>query len=281
MTAEKFSLTVSPGVEVPVLLLLPGKTDGKLPVVVGFAQDGKQGFLKNRSEAITELLTSGVAVCLPDLRGTGESKPGDGRGRSSSATSISATELMSGRTLVGLRLADLRSVLRYLEKRKDLDGARMALWGDSFAPTNARDRELAVPLDAEKMPDPSEPLGGVLALLAGLYEDNIVAICAHGGLTGYQATLGSQFCYFPHDIIVPGALTAGDLNDVVAAISPRPVRLSGMVDGLNRRVSDADVTRIFEQAQASYRAARAQDRLALGADAQADTIARWLITQLK
>src|SRR5262249_59176635 len=106
------------------------------PVVVAFAQEGKQAVLKNRSDVIAALLEGGAAVCLPDLRGCGETRPGDGRGRTSSATAISATELMLGRTMLGLRLRDLRSVLEHLRSRPDVDGKPVALWGDSVAPAN-------------------------------------------------------------------------------------------------------------------------------------------------
>ena len=82
-------------------------------------------------------LIGGVAVCLPDVRGTGETSPGGARDRQTEATSLSATELMLGGTLLGARLRDLRAVLAYLRTRADVDFARVALWGDSFAPVNS------------------------------------------------------------------------------------------------------------------------------------------------
>ena len=42
--------------------------------------------------------------------------------------------------------------------------------------------------------------------------------------------------HYPYDNIVPGAGRGPDWGDVVAALAPVPVRLSGLVDGLNRRV---------------------------------------------
>src|SRR5262249_53664712 len=121
-TAELTVLDADANIVVPTLLLLPAKKgDAKQPVVVAFAQEGKQEFLKQRGDTIAELLSAGVAVCLPDLRGTGETNPGGGRGRQSSGTAISSTEMMAGRTLLGLRLRDLRSVVGYLRSRPDLD----------------------------------------------------------------------------------------------------------------------------------------------------------------
>jgi cephalosporin-C deacetylase-like acetyl esterase len=283
VVVEHIALEVEPGIAVPLLVLLPlDKPAGRLPVVVAFAQHGKQAFLKDRSRVLAELLQGGVAVCLPDLRGTGETlTAGDTRGRSSTSTALSASELMLGQTLVGTRLRDLRAVLRYLRSRPDLNAARVGLWGDSFAPANPDERNLAVPLDADRLPDQAEPLGALLALFGALFEDSVRAVYARGGLTGYDALLHSPFCYLPHDAVVPGALTAGDLGAVMAALAPRPLRLAGLVDGQNRRVPGDRLAAILAATQAAYDSAGARERFVLGTDdTDPDSAARWLLTQL-
>jgi cephalosporin-C deacetylase-like acetyl esterase len=280
-TVERLVLKVEPGIFVPALLLLPPHPpSGKMPVVVAFAQHGKQAFLKERAEGIAGLLQGGAAVCLPDLRGTGETRPGDSRDRTSAVTSLSATEWMLGQTLVGSRLRDLRSVLRYLRGRPDLDASRVALWGDSFAPANAGYQRIEVPLDADNLPAQAEPLGELLALLGALYEPDVKVIYARGGLAGYQALLHGYFCYVPHDAVVPGALTAGDLGDVAAMCAPRPVRLEGLVDGLNRKVESEALAQAFEPARKAYRGFT--DRFIVqGEEAKGARVAAWLLARLK
>jgi len=235
----RFTLGPERGIHVPVLLLLPKKvpTDG-CAAVVAVAQSGKTGFLKHRSDDIATLLDAGVAVCLPDLRGTGETRPGDYRGRRSDATGLSSNELMLGGTLLGGRLNDLLSVISWLRNKSRIDPDRVAVWGDSFAPVNAADRHVDVPLRIDNEPDHSEPLGATLALLAGVFDERVAAVWARNGLVSIRSILDSQFVYVPHDFIVPGALTAGDLSDLAAAIhqSKRPIRVEGLVDGTNRRV---------------------------------------------
>ncbi|MBI3856442.1 MAG: acetylxylan esterase [Planctomycetes bacterium] len=249
VAVERLSLEVEAGIDVPLLLLLPPNDPGaKLPVVVGIAQGGKQGFLKNRSAELEELLKGGAAVCLPDLRGTGETRPGDGRGRGSEATSIAATELMLGRTLLGLRIRDLRSVLRHLRGRADLDPARVALWGDSFAPPNARDRRLEVPIDADPTPALAEPLGGLAALFGALYEDSVTAILARGGLASYRFLLHGPFCYVPFDAVVPGGACFTDLDATVTAMAARAMRFEDLVDGLNRIVEPQTLAKAYPPA---------------------------------
>ena len=238
VTVCRVKLEVERGIVVPLLLLLPkAKKDARVACVVAVAQEGKAGFLKNRADEIAALLQGGVAVCLPDVRGTGETRPDDDRGRQSTATAISSTELMLGQTLVGSRLRDLRSVLNYLRKRDDIGADRLALWGDSFAAVNADDFRAAVPMDAEKFPELSEPLGGLLALLGNLYELDVHAVLARGTLAGFGSVLESQFCYLPHDVIVPGAMGIGDFDLLAMSGAIREVRLESLVDGLNRRVS--------------------------------------------
>jgi len=250
-SVERIALEVEPGILVPMLLLLPARQGTqRLPLVVGVAQQGKQAFLKERAEAMAALLQNGVAVCLPDVRGTGETSPaGERRGppagtykgvqASSPSTLLANENLMIGRTLLGDRVRDLRSVLRYLQGRDEV--GRVALWGDSFARVNGAEERVEVPWDAEQLPAQAEPLGGLLALLTALYEESIAAVHIRGSVVSYQSLLASPFCHVAPDAIVPGALTAGDLAAVTAALAPRPVRAVGGVDGRNRRVTaDAD-----------------------------------------
>jgi dienelactone hydrolase len=281
-TVERVTLEIEPGITVPLLILIPARYSNKPPIIVGVAQEGKRAFVKQRSEALAHLLNGGAAVCLVDVRGTGETNVGDGGGRQSARAALSASELMLGSTLLGARLRDLRSVLKYLRGRPDLDGQRIAVWGESFAPVNAADRDLRVPLDAEKLPGQAEPLGGLLALLVGLYEPDLRAICVHGGLSSYASILLSPFCYVPHDVIVPGALTLGDLDDVAAALVPRPVRVEALVDGLNRSVSDEQLTKAYAITKTAYRDAGAWEAILMeAAGATGERRAAWLLSQLK
>jgi hypothetical protein len=278
---EQLVLEVEPSVLLPAVVLKAGKAAGRRPVVVAVAQHGKRKFLAERNDVIAELLAGGVAVCLPDLRGTGETRPGDSRGRVSEDTSLSATEFMLGQTLVGQRLADLRSVLRYLRTRQDLDLGRLAVWGDSFAPINPPDRNLSVPLGVSDGIVLSEPLGAILALLTALFEDEVRAVYARGGLTSLRSVLSSQFLYLPHDVVIPGVLTAGDLCDLAAAVAPRPLALSSLVDSLNRRADLPEMTAEYQVTLRAYEAASATDRFRLGRAADDALTGKWLLRSVR
>jgi cephalosporin-C deacetylase-like acetyl esterase len=277
----RLHLATEPGIVVPTLLLVPPVARGKVPpVVFGLSQHGKAEFLKQRSGAIAELLRAGISVCLPDVRGTGETSPGEARDRRSSATATAAGELMLGRSVLGGRVRDLRAVLAHLRTRTDVDARRVALWGESFAPVNAPDTDLKVPYTAAKRPAQSEPVGGLLALLGALYEDGVRAVLARGGLSDYRSALDAPFTYLPFDAVVPGALTAGDLPHLAAALAPRFLRIESAVDGSNRRVQADRLTRTYAPTVAAYKGAEVPARL-LVEPKPAPAVADWLTAALR
>jgi cephalosporin-C deacetylase-like acetyl esterase len=233
---------------VPTLLLFPGD-DRPFPVVVCVAQQGKDVFLKSRADAIARLLEERVAVCLVDVRGTGEAAVEDrGRDRTSYAPDLSSSELMLGGTILGQQFYDFRRVLRHLREHKKVDAKRIALWGESFATVNAADREVVVPHGVNR-PNVAEPLGGMLVLLAGLFEPDLKAIAVHRGLVSYHSALDGPCLYMPHDSIVPGAIAAGDVALIVEQLETTPLRLWDMVDATNRPVTEAATQRTFAKAK--------------------------------
>lgn len=280
-TIRRIALEVEPGITVPLVLLVPVKPEQRRPVVVGIAQHGKQAFLQKRANEIAELLGAGVAICLPDVRGTGETIPGDSsRGRSSSATSLSSSELMFGQTLLGARVRDVRSVLRYLRSLDDVDSKRIGLWGESFAKPNAEETNVAVPLDATQ-PQLAEPLGGLAAIITALFEDDVIAVATRGSLISFRSVLDSPFVHVPHDVIVPGAVTAGDLSDIAAALTPRSLWLAELVDSQNRLAPRPRTEVELRDVTEAYGSAMSRERLALpNADQSPTSIAPWLATSL-
>ena len=244
---EGITLTVEPGITVPLLLLRPktGARD-RVPVVVGVAEGGKDLFLAKRSKEIEAMLKAGFAICLPDVRGTGETSPNpkldpDG---DEIREHLAASELMLGDTLLGKRLKDLRTVVAYLEGREDLDSHRMGLWGDSFAPANPAHLLIDEQVQWQVGPEfeqQAEPLGGLLATLGAIFEEHVRTIAVRGGLASYLSALDDNFAYVPADVIVPGILQAGDIAEVVAALVPRPILLEGLVDGRDRLLQETDL----------------------------------------
>jgi cephalosporin-C deacetylase-like acetyl esterase len=276
------TLKVEPGIIVPLLVLRPTKApDRSLPVVVAVSEGGKDRFLAERSDEIEALLKAGVAVCLPDVRGTGETTSEMHRGLNSEEESAAATEFMLGNTLLGARLKDLRSVLAYLSSRSDMDNHKIGLWGDSFTPVNPPRFALDELIGWQIGPDieyQAEPLGGLLALLGGLYENNVRAVATRRGLVSYSSILEDQFAYVPNDIIVPGILEVGDVADIAAALAPRPLLIENSVDGRNRVVKDASLRDRLALVFQSY--SESPTHLRIRSEPRDPNLVRWLAQQL-
>ncbi len=288
--AEWVALEVESGIVVPLILLIPagehiipaGEHKPPFPVVICLSQSGKRELLHRRAEEIGDLLQRGVAVCLADVRGTGETSLDDTRNFRGSSAAISQAELVLGQTLLGSQLRDLRSVLRYLRRRSELDSQAMAIWGESCAAVNPAASDPTAPLDlAEAIPH-AEPTGALLALLGALYDDAAQAVLARGGLASYQSLLESYCCYVPHQAVVPGALTAGDLASIIAAIAPRAVRLERPVDGLNRPLSAAQAQAALLPAQNAYQRLDAGRQLEIHQQLRPSAeIVQWLLGALR
>ena len=254
----------------------------KPPVVVALSQAGKELFLRQRSEEIASLLKRGVAVCLIDVRGTGETSLGESRDRRSAATTVSSSEQMLGRTMLGGRLRDLRAALAYLRTRGDLDMQRLALWGDSFTPVNTRDAEFAAPHTAAQRPAAAEPLGGLLALLGALFEPDVKAVYVRGGLSDFRSALERPFCFLPHDVVVPNQLIESDLPDLAAELSPLPLRLVQLVDAFNVSVPPDEAQRRYKLVEESYSRAAAGPQFTIeGDEAGGVESIEWLATKLR
>ena len=282
---EGITLTVEPGIVVPMLLLRPPRPAGdKAPVVVAVADGGKDLFVAERSQEIEAMLKGGTAVCLPDVRGTGETSPDptmdpDG---DEIREHLAASELMLGDTLLGKRLKDLRTVIAYLEGRQDMDAHRIGLWGDSFAPANpARlliDEQVQWQVGPE-IEQQAEPLGGLLAILGALYQDGVRTIAVHGGLASYLSVCDDYFTYVPADVIVPGILEVGDIADLAAALVPRSLLLAGLVDGRDHLLQDAEVHQQFSTVERSYRSA-STSKLDIRSVGDRANLADWFRTSL-
>lgn len=278
LAIKRVLLEVEEGIIVPMVLLgADTNKNADAPAVILVARRGKQELLRERADQISKLIAAGAIVCLPDLRGTGETRAGNDLGRSSYATTLSTRDQVLGQTLLGSRLRDLRSVVRFARSRGT---GPIVVWGESLAETNPADRSEVVPYGVDNPNVHAEPSGGLLALLCGLYEDDAEVVCAEGTFASFQSLLNSPFLNVPHDAVVPGAMTVSDVSDIAAAMAPRPLMFTDPVDGLNRAVSANELNSDFAATTEAYRDADAGDRLSLSAESKNDP-AEWILRQLQ
>jgi dienelactone hydrolase len=267
---------------VPITVLnLPDRDAAEVRMVLCLAQQGREAFLKHRAEALAQLTALGVTIVLVDLPGCGETRSGDGRGRTSYATSVSSTAQLLGTSLLDIRMQALAEVLHSLKQAGAQQKLRIALWGDSFAGVNEPAANLKVPYDIDVVPKQGEPLGGLLALLAPLLTDvPIAGAYIHGGLASYRSLLEGPFLYIPHDTIEPGFLAQMDLDDLARRFAPRPLRMEGLIDGLNRTATEAAVKASYPRTNAAYQTQPQSLHVAVRRSSDAE-IATWLTDVLK
>jgi hypothetical protein len=273
---------------VPLLILKPKNSgNAPLPLVIALSEGGKKRFLKDRSEEIATLLKNNIAVCIPDVRGTGETAPdqyNSVQGFSGIRSAIANSELETGKTMLGLQFKDVRTVLNYLKSRNDFNAGKMAVWGESFAPVNENEiwvDELQGKPISPQIQHIASPLGAHLALLTALYQDEIKAVAVNGGLSGYLSVLDNTFSYIPQDIIVPEILKKGDINDICAGIAPKPLLMEGMVNGRNFLVDQNDLNRTMDIVKNAYRQSGNQENLEIRKERNAPELIKWLIEHLK
>jgi len=266
---------------VPLLLVMPRESEeGPIPLVIAVAEGGKERFLKNRSREIATLVRAGLAVCLPDLRGTGETAPEQYKTQSHYHL---YDEIALGNTMVGLRLKDLRTLLAYLRTRDDLNADRIALWGDSFSPPNEQeiwvDELMRAPMSPQ-IQRCGSPLGSHVAILAALFEPEIRAVAVRGGLASYLSLLEDPFVYVPYDIAIPGLLRAGDIPDICAVLAPIPLFAERLTGGRNFVIEPESLRRIMSMVRDSYQRNGASNRLVLRSEDEQPDLTAWLIEQL-
>ncbi len=118
---EKLTYESEPGIAIPALLFVPNGGPARKPAVI-FA-DGR-GKASAAAEA-EQLAAKGYIILVPDLRGLGETQPPLDR-RDSFVHNFgdyknTLTGLLVGKTMVGMRAADVVRAVDVLAARPDVD----------------------------------------------------------------------------------------------------------------------------------------------------------------
>jgi hypothetical protein len=172
-------------------------------------------------------------------------------------------------------------VLAWLRGGKAIDASRIAVWGDSFAPANPKDLFLDE-LEQEVGPQiqyHAEELGAAAALLAGLFEPDLRAVAARGGLASYLSLVEHAFIYVPMDAVVPRMLKVADVADIAAVQAPRPLLLEALVDGRNARLASSELTSMLSPVTKAYATHGASGHLMLRSEPR--DVAGWLAAELR
>ncbi|HKA05606.1 MAG TPA: hypothetical protein VKD71_00020 [Gemmataceae bacterium] len=218
---------------------------------------------------------------IADLAGTGVDRPGDGRGRTSYSAALTSTGLMTRCNVMQIHWAEAEVIFEFISHTGVTDWDRVVLWGESCSPPVPAGEELAVPVDV-KQPRLAAPEGAVIASTLAAAKSNrrepYKGVIARGGLVSYRSVLDSPFVHVPHDALPINVFRAGDLPDVWAHLAPKPLRLEGLVDGANRRVTGEKLAKALQPVTEAFK----KGGLVVKEDYTPDAeLAKWIVEQLK
>jgi cephalosporin-C deacetylase-like acetyl esterase len=210
---EKLVYESEPGISIPALLFLPKSGPPRKPAVVFADARGKAAAA---SEA-EQLAAKGYIVLVPDLRGFGETQPSLDRRdyfvRNFGDYENVLTALVIGKTMVGMRAADLVRGVDLLAARNDVDASRIAVTGRAAA---------AIP-----------------ALFAALFDKRIGRLALDGMLLSYEAVVNEKIHQGMVEQLIPSALKEFDLPDVIASLTLAKVAVYNGVNPLGQEVTAA------------------------------------------
>jgi len=205
----KVAIKPEAGIVLPAVWIESSEKPSDGPVIVYLNDKGK-GSLAAEEVILRKLLDRGCRVFAVDLRGTGETAPD---------MKEKFWDFLAGRPIFGQRVADVRTVIRYLS-HSGSNGKTIYVW--------------------------AKGLGAIYAALAATLQDGVTGMVLEEPLLTFGQVVSTKVPAYRHEIILPGVLEEFDLPDVYKALSPMKVVLVNPLAGDKSRVSQ-------EQAEQAYR----------------------------
>ena len=235
---EKLLYRPQPEIPIPALLFVPDSA-GKKPAVVYVDGAGKAAGAAPGGE-IEWFVRQGAAVLAIDLRGLGETDRVDERNGSDFPRYFgdyesAMTSFLLGRSLVGMRAADILAGIDLLVARDGVDASSISVVGKGK--------------------------GAIPALYAAVFDERIRRLALERMLVSYRAVVEQRIHRDVLENVVVGALREYDLPNLIAALAPRPVRLINPVDPLGKRLWPGKARAAYAAAAKVYSDAGAQDAL--------------------
>jgi hypothetical protein len=236
-SVRKYMLSGEGDYVIPTILMVPDE-DGKHPAAIYVRPDGKAVQAGEGGE-MEQLVKKGYIVLAPDLIGIGETGPGVFKGDAyidNVSYNVWFAAILIGRSIVGVRAGDIVRAAKYLESREDVDH-----------------RDISIIAYGEMCP---------VALHAAAFEDGISKVALVEPLISYRSIVMNRYydARLTH-ATVAGALTAYDLPDLAACISPRKLLMVNVTDQSKNRAEAELIEKELAITRSAYSAAGARERL--------------------
>jgi dienelactone hydrolase len=211
-TREKVVMRAADELGVPAYLLRPARKDGRKPAMLaihghgpgkgmpaGVPSPGHDAGVPADSEQdyAVQAVRHDMVVLAPDLRGIGELVLDDefSRQQARSCVQLACRAAQTGRTLLGMRVADLMQFIDWLETREDVDPRRICATGCG--------------------------MGGTAALFLAAVDARVGATVPNCCFCTFQhSTLSLHHCPCNY---VPDLSTYAEMYDIGGLVAPRPM----------------------------------------------------------
>lgn len=226
LLVEKFLLETEPGIVAPLRVVSAKNQPGWLPAVLylrdRLGEEDSPGLFEAWARA-------GRLVAIADVRGFGETwDPRTVREtgadyyhfRDGVDADLAYGSFFLGRPLLGMRVWDALQVVRYLRARPDVDPASLSIVARGWS--------------------------SVVAIFAAALDAKIASVAVEGLPASYGALALAEVYAQPASLMLPGVLREFDLQDVLAALAPRPLLLLNPQDALARQMAQEEAQQAFD-----------------------------------
>lgn len=220
---EKLTYQSEPGVLIPALIYVPHNRPGRLPAIICADGEGK----RSARQSAELLVRKGSLVMSIDARGFGETRPDldthDHFFTYFADHDDAETAILLGKTLVGMRAADISRGIDLLAARPDVDASQLSAIGRGAA--------------------------AVAMLHAAAFDPRIRKLVVDEMLVSYDAIVTHRIHRQMFEQIVPSALKFYDLPDLADSLAPRPLWIINAVNPLGQVLPAPEVRARYARAQ--------------------------------
>lgn len=252
---EHWIIWTEPNVPLPMTVLLPKNSTGKLPLVItphghggnswlyrgiypntGESKDGKvMDSAAGRGIVAVQSVREGYITIAPTTRAFGLTRTEADRRDSNSFSCHTQLmqDLLVGRTPIGDRVWDMMRIIDWAIQNLPIDKTKIAITGNSG--------------------------GGTVSLFTAAIDDRITVAAPSCAFSSFQGSIGSiAHCDCNY---IPGLLQLGETGDIAGLIAPRPLVLIAGVQDEIFPIQDARASYIH--LQTIYSAAGVPDKVML------------------
>jgi len=208
-------LSPEKGIVLPGIWVESATAPARSPVIL-YLHDGGKTNLAQETILDRLVLTEGYRILAVDLRGMGETAPGE-EGK--------FWDFLAGRPILAQRVGDVRLILAWLSQpQAGADG--VTVW--------------------------AQGVSALCAALAATLEDNVTGLVLEEPLLCFESIVTVKVPAYRHKIMVPGVLESFDLPQVYQALAPKELTLINPLRGDRVPASDEEAARTYQPVTEAY-----------------------------